>query len=454
MAVAELARYSKRITSGTSGKVLALALPSVGEQVLSMLVGMVNTYMVGHLGSTPLAAVGLGDQIVMLISAFFLAVSTGSTALVARYVGAGDQEQASRVMRQSVFLGAAIGLVGTLAVTPLARQIMIWLGAAEDVIPLGATYLGIASLSYTLMAVMFIGNGALRGAGDTRIPLAVMGIINVTNVAIGYVLLHGVGPFAPMGVQGIAIGATVARSLGAVLVVALLVRGRAGLVLRLKGFRLDWDIIRRVANIGLPTGLEQVFMRLGMVAFATVVASLGTAAYAAHQVSMTSMSVSWMPGFGFGVAATTLVGQRLGAKDPKGAEEACNTAARLAMIFQGTIGLLMFFFGAQVVSIFINEPDVIAQGASCVRLLGLTQPASAAAVTIGGGLRGAGDTRWPMIITTASIWLIRIPLGWVLALTVGMGLLGVWAAMGLEMIGRALLFRWRFRTGKWKTVRV
>lgn len=369
MAVAELVRYSKRITSGTSGKVLALALPSVGEQVLSMLVGMVNTYMVGHIGSGPLAAVGLGDQIVMLVSSFFLAVSTGSTALVARCIGAGDKEEASRVMQQSALLGALIGLLGTLAVTPLAWQIMVWLGAAEDVIPLGATYLGIASLSYTLMAVMFIGNGALRGAGDTRTPLVVMGIINVVNVVIGYVLLNGVGPFAPMGVQGIAIGATIARSLGAVLVVALLVRGRAGLVLHLKGFRFDWDIIRRVANIGLPTGLEQVFMRLGMVAFATVVASLGTAAYAAHQVSMTSMSVSWMPGFGFGVAATTLVGQRLGAKDPEGAEEACNIAARLGMIFQGAIGILMFFFGAQVVSIFINEPDVIAQGANCVRRL-------------------------------------------------------------------------------------
>jgi len=452
--IAQLASYSKHFMGGTRGRVLALALPSVGEQILNMMVGMANTYMVGHLGSASLTAVGLSDQIVMLFSAFFLAVSTGNTALVARCIGARDKERACNVLQQSMLTGGAIGLACTVVGMALSSQAMIWFGAAKDVIPLGSAYLWIVSLSYALMALMFIGNSALRGAGDTRTPLWVMGIVNVVNIAVGYALLTGLGPLPALGVRGTAIGATVARSLGCAIVLGLLVRGRAGLKLRLRISRPDWGVIKRVMNIGLPSGAEQICMRFGQVTFAAIVASLGTVAYAAHQISFTSLSMSFMPGFGFGMAATTLVGQQLGAKNPEGAEEACKISSRMAMYLMGAVGILMFLFAPQIVGFFITEPEVIRLGAICVRIVGLTQPATAGMMVFSGGLRGAGDTRWPLIITAISVWLVRIPLGRLFALTFGLGLPGVWVAVVVDMMGRALLFYWRFHSGKWKTIRV
>jgi putative MATE family efflux protein len=419
-----------------------------------MMVGLVNTYMVGHLGAVSLTSVGLADQVIMLVSSFFVAVSTGSTALIARCTGAKDPQRACRALQQSTLVAFAVGLVCTLFGVPLARQAMVWLGAADDVVALGADYLRIGSYSYALMALMFVGNGALRGAGDTRTPLIIMSIINVINVVVGYSLLHGLGPLPEMGVRGVAIGAATARSLGCAMVLTILIRGKANLKLRVGWPSLDWPIIRRLLDIGLPAGAEQVLMRLGQTAFAAIVASLGTAAYAAHQIAMTSSSIGFMPGFGFGVAATTLVGQALGAKDPKGAEEACRTAQRICMIMMGVIGLLIVVFARQLVGFFINDPEVIAAGVTCLRILGFIQPATAWMMVVSGGLRGAGDTRWTLIITAASVWLVRIPAGRLLGITLGMGLAGIWTAAGIDMVSRALLYDWRFRTGKWKNIRV
>lgn len=153
--------------------------------------------MVGHLGSNYLTAVGLSNQVVTLVSSFFTAVATGSTALVARYTGSKDRKRASETLQQSMLLGLIIGLVATLVGVPLAGQAMVWLQAGAEVRPLGATYLQIASFSYALIAMMAIGNGALRGAGDTKTPLLIMGTVNILNIAVTYILLHGMGPIPP-----------------------------------------------------------------------------------------------------------------------------------------------------------------------------------------------------------------------------------------------------------------
>lgn len=450
-----LKRFASQLTSGTQGQVLRLALPAVGEQILNMTVGLANTYMVGHHGSTALTAVGLSDNVVMLVSSFFTAVATGSTALVARAVGARDEERANQVLRHSMLLALLIGLLCTVIAVPLVKQTLVWLQAGPDVLPLGISYLSIVSFSYLMMSLMFVGNGALRGAGDTRTPLWVMGIVNVLNILITYLLLDGQGPFPALGVRGPAIGATIGRTVGSLIIISMLLRGRSGLKMHLGRFwQIDSRLIGRILDIGLPAGGEAVLMRFGQVAFAAIVSSLGTVAYAAHSITMTSLSMSFMPGFGFGVAATTLMGQRLGAKDPEGADRSCHIAWRMATLFMATVGALMFLFAPQVVGIFIEEPDVISLGTTCLRILGLLQPATATMLVFSGALRGAGDTRWPMFISAASIWLVRVPLGRWMALTLSWGLPGVWIAAGVDMASRALLFWLRYRTGGWRRIRV
>ena len=434
--------------------VLRLALPAMGEQLLSMMVGIVDTFLVGHLGAAPLAAVGLANQWVFMATTLFGAIATGSTAMIARFIGAREPQQANEVLRQSMLLGALIGVIATILGVSLALPAVVLLGAPEDVVDLSTSYLSVASSVFFFSTLMFIGNASLRGAGDTRTPLFVMLVVNALNIVVAWVAINGPFGLPQLGVVGSALGAVVGRAVGGILVMAILLRGRSGIQLKLGGLRPDTDLIRRILRIGLPTGLEQLLFRTGHMVFARILAELGTVAYAANQVAMNGWSLSFMPGFGFALAATTLVGQSLGAQDPDGAERRGYIAFRMGASLMGAVGLLFVLFPAQIVGFFTSDPEVIALGTMPLRMVGLIQPLLAATMIFAGSLRGAGDTRWPMLATGGSIWLVRLPLAYLLALVLDWGLVGAWSALILDLCLRGLLNYLRFRSGRWKLVKV
>ncbi|MGQ9766170.1 MAG: MATE family efflux transporter [Anaerolineae bacterium] len=432
--------------------VLALALPAVGEQLLNMAVGLIDTFMVGHLGASSVAAVGLANQAIMLATTFFAAIATGVTALVARHTGARESEGANRILHQGYLLGLLLGVAATGAALMLAEPIITALRAPADVIAPGTAYLRIASTIFISAAWLFIGNAALRGAGDTRSPMLIMLVVNVVNIVVAYLFIYGPGPFPALGVSGSALGAAAGRGAGGLLVTYLLWRGRANLKLRLAALIPDMTQIKRIANIGLPAGAEMLMMRLGMTVYVTTVAALGTKAYAAHQLALQGESLAFMPGFGFAVAATTLVGQGLGAKDPARARADAYLAQRMAIVLMSTMGVLFFLFAGPIIDIFINDPEVVQLGIWPLRLVAFSQPALATMMVLAGGLRGAGDTRATLGITAAGLWLVRLPLAfW---LTGALGLVGAWIAMGVDLQCRGLGMWLRFRSGRWAEIRV
>ncbi len=441
-----------RLSEGGYSRVLALALPAVGEQLLNMTVGLVDTFMVGHLGASSVAAVGLANQAIMLATTFFAAVATGVTALVARHTGAREPEAANRILHQGYLLGITLGLTVTLLALGLAEPIIIALRAPADVIAPGASYLRIASVIFVSAAWMFIGNAALRGAGDTRSPMLIMLVVNVVNIVVAYLFIYGPGPFPSLGVTGSALGAAAGRGTGGVLVTILLWRGRANLKLHLAGLVPDATQVKRIFNIGLPAGAEMLMMRLGMTAYVTTVAALGTKPYAAHQLALQGESLAFMPGFGFAVAATTLVGQGLGAKDPDRARADAYLAQRMAVILMSAMGVIFFFFAGPIIDIFIDDPEVVQLGIWPLRLVAFSQPALATMMVLAGGLRGAGDTRATLVITAAGLWLVRLPLA--LLLTGPLGLVGAWIAMGVDLNLRGLGMWLRFKSGRWAQIKV
>jgi MATE family multidrug resistance protein len=434
--------------------VLRLALPAMGEQLLSMMVGIVDTFLVGHLGAAPLAAVGLANQWVMLATTLFASIATGSTALIARFIGARKPEDADQVLRQSILLGALIGVIATVFGVSLARPAVMLLGAPSDVIELSSDYLRVVSTILFFSTLMFIGNASLRGAGDTRTPLYVMMVVNALNIAVAWTAINGPFGLPKLGVVGSALGAATGRFVGGILVIAILIRGRAGIRLRLRHLRPDGDMIRRILRVGLPTGVEQILFRSGQMLFARILAELGTVAYAANQVAINGWSLSFMPGFGFALAATTLVGQGLGAEDPDAAQDRGYSAFRMGAGLMSLVGLAFLFFPSQIVGFFTSEPEVIAVGTLPLQVVGVIQPILAASMVFSGALRGAGDTRFPMVVTAAAIWLVRLPLAYLFALVLDGGLLGAWAAMALDMVMRGVLNFLRFRAGRWKTLQV
>jgi putative MATE family efflux protein len=426
----------------------------MGEQLLSMTVGLVDTYLVGHLGAAPLAAVGLANQWIFAAITLFGAIATGATALIARFTGAKDEDLANEVLRQAILLGALIGVIATALGLGLAGSAVTLLGAEEEVVDLGASYLRVVASIFFFSTLMFIGNASLRGAGDTRTPLFVMLVVNVINIVVAWTAINGPLGLPQLGVVGSALGAATGRLVGGVLVIAILLKGRAGIQLKLVGWRPDLDLVRRILRVGLPTGLEQLLFRTGHMVFARILAELGTAAYAANQVAINGWALSFMPGFGFALAATTLVGQSLGAKDPEGAQQRGYTAYRLGAGLMGLVGLAFLLFPAQIVGFFTDDPQLIALGTLPLRMVGLIQPLLAATMIFAGGLRGAGDTRFPMLINGGAIWLVRLPLAYLFALVLGWGLPGAWAALILDMSLRGVLNFLRFRGGRWKTIKV
>lgn len=454
-----------RVISGQSNLrkyVFALALPAVGEQFLNMLVGLVDTFLVGHLSAgasttlgytsaAALAGVGLAGYVVWITTSLFAAVGSGTTALIARAIGGGDELTARAALRQSLILGLLMGLLAAVGSYVFAPDIMRLLGAQPDVQRLGVQFLRITALSMPLSGLLFVGNAALRGAGDTRTPLLLMLIVNGVNIVIALLFVNGGLGLPTLGVVGSAWGATIGRGLGGLLVIIVLLRGHGILYLR-RWPTPDLTMLRRILRIGLPTGAEQLVFQGAIVIMARLITGLGTAAYAAHNTVITIESVSFLPGFGFGIAATTLVGQSLGANDIARARASTREAVLQGGFFMGLMGLLFIAVPRWLMAFMVNDPAVINAGATPLRLVGVFQIMLAANFIYSGALRGAGDTRFPLLVKLISPWLIRLPLAFVL--TPMFGLIGVWLAMTIDMSIQGVAAWWRFRSNKWEKIEV
>ena len=445
-----------RSSRAIRAQVLGLAWPVVIEQTLGMTVGLANTYVVGHLGAAPLAAVGLSTQLSNFMIALFGGVGVGSTALVARHVGAGEHEEAERIAGQSLLLAMIVGLIAAVPCLLCGHSLITALGGDRDVVALGRAYLLAAGTTMPLMAILFIGSAVLRGAGDTRTPMAVMGLVNLINVSISWSLVNGLGPLPALGVLGAGIGSAAGVGAGGVIVAIILLRGKSAAGFRVVGgaLRLHPARTRRILRIGLPAGGEQMVMRLAQLVLVTVVTQLGTAAYAGHQLGIQLLSAAFMPGFAFSVATTTLVGQELGRGAPRRAEACAYSACRMATALMCSIGVAAFLLAQPLLQVFTSDPEVVAQGLYAMRGCALIELPLAVYFVIAGALRGAGDTRFVLLTQAVSIWLVRLTLAHRLGLAFGLGLGGVWAAMIVDMTARAAMLTLRFRKGAWKWLRI
>ena len=431
---------------------LTLAWPAVLEQMLNMSVGLADTYIVGHLGAAPLAAVGLSVQLLNLFWVLIGAIGVGSTALVARRIGAREPAAANAVARQSILLAWLIGALIAVILWLGAPLFLTWLGAAPEVIELGSAYTRAVASTVYMLSILLTGSAIMRGAGDTRTPMLVMLVINVVNIVVAYTLAYGVGPLPRLGVLGSGIGAATARGLGGLLILILLARGRGSVGIGRRFPRPDFEIVGQVLRIGLPAAGEQLLMRLGQVVLTMFITGLGTIAYATHQVAINALSVAYMPGWGLALAATTLVGQELGAGRPERASRSVHEAVRIAVLIMAVMGGLVSLFPAQVMEVFTDDPAVITAGVPILRVAGLAMPFLGVTFTLAGGLRGAGDTTAVLVILGASIWGFRVAnAGW---LCPRLGLIGIWIAIMIDFIGRTVLLTFRFRSGKWKSIKV
>jgi putative MATE family efflux protein len=435
--------------------VIQLAWPVVLETTFFGLGGIINTILVGRLGASALAAVGLGQQIEFMIQVSFAAVTVGTTAMVSRHVGAKEKKEANQAVGQALLLAVILGLFFSLLLWIFAGPAIKLLRGRPDVIKLGVKYIRAVAFSFVPAFVFAAGSSSFRGAGNTRTPMMIMVAVTLCNIFLGYLLIYGGLGFPSLGVTGAGTASAVSRLLGAVTVLVFLIRGKGLLKYRLSSsWPLDRTMIRRTFRIGLPAGLEQIQLQLAMIVYTVILSSLGTKIYAAHAIAMRIEGLAFMPGMGFGMAAMALVGQSLGAGRADLGERAAYLARRYAMLVMTMVGVIMFFFGRGMASLFVSDWEVVALSALGLKIWALAMPMMGTSNTLAGGLRGAGDTRWVLLIMTGCIWLLRLPLAYLLALVLQFGPVGAWSAAVLDINVRGILLWWRFSRGGWKKIKL
>ncbi len=386
-------------------RVLGLAIPIIGENLLQTLVGAVDTLLVARLGSEAVAGVGTAVEFVYFIISILIALEIGATVLVSQAFGAGLSNRVREVARQSLVWGIMLAIPVSVAGYALAPSVIGLFGAEPRVAYYASHYLRITAAMSIFLLLTFVGGAIFRGVGDSRTPLAASVVGNIVNVVLAYGLIFGHLGLPRLGVEGSAWGAAIARVVTAAILVGLLLTGRRGISLRGTGsWRPHLGIGQQLLRLGLPASLEQVLSSAGFMTMLFVVAKIGTDALAAQQIAFTALNIGYMPAFGFGIAVTALVGQSIGANRVADAGLAARIGNRSSVVALVAAGIVFFVLATPIMRFFTSDPEVLRQGVNGLRALSISLPFWGTWFVYGGALRGTGDTVTPLLTEAFGVW--------------------------------------------------
>lgn len=431
-----------------------LAWPTIAAGLLQTLVRWADVKMVGVLGRDAVAAVTAGGQVYWFLQSIVMAVTTGLVALVARSVGARDMAAADSMLRQGIIMGTLFGLLTTAAALPFSEFWISIYGVEESVVRYGETYIYWLLVGNVPFTLTFVFAAGLRAAGDTRSPLAIGAVANALNLFLNWVLIYGNLGFPRLGVAG----AGIASSLAMVFQVAVfwILWDRQRLVLRptRRSFRPDFGIWRRILRIGYPATIEGAVWHLGLLGFMRIMSEYGTAEFAAYNIGAQILALSFLPGHGFAVAASTLVGQHLGDGRPDRASRSGWRSLAGSISAMSALGVAVIAMARPIARWFIDDAEVVDLTVDFIWILGAVQPLMAVEFTLGGALRGAGDTRFPLVVVFVGLFVCRLIPATLAALVFGATIQVVWSALVLDYAVKAVLLVERFRRGRWSTLDV
>jgi len=433
--------------------IMSFSWPIIAELMLMSLIGVVNLAMVGHLGAYALSAAGLTNQPVFICLAVFQSFNVGATALVSRFIGAKDYQEAKAVVIQTLIVSAILGTVLAMIGVIFSKPIVLGMGAQPDTVEHASMYMKYMAVGILFQAIPTAVASILRGAGNSRIPMQYNIASNIINAICGFVLIYGMGLFPGLGLQGAAIASTLAKFSACVMAVYAMFRSDLPVALSWRDrFRLELSILKRIMNIGISAAGEQFFMRFGLMIYAIIIARLGTEALAAHQICLSVTQLLSNVINGFSMAASSFTGRNLGAKRPDLAERYCNELQKIGLLFSVSAGLMFFFAGSSISKIYTSDQEVIRKAAEVLRITILIVVPQNYLSIVAGCLRGAGDTRWPLISSFIGMIFARVGLAALFVLVFHWGLVGAWMAAISDQSVRSVLIYYRFKSGKWKEI--
>jgi len=431
-----------------------LAWPTIVASALQTMVRWADFMMVGDLGVDAVAGVGAAGQIYWMIQTLVMALSTGLIAILARAVGAGNLREADQALRQAILLGAVFGFISWFAILPIIDPTIGILGVTDEVIAYGGDYLFWLLVGNVPFTLGFIFAAGLRAAGDARSPLYIGIVVNLLNLFFNWVLIYGNLGAPALGVSGAGMASAIAMFIQLAIYWFLWSRGHLSLKPILKKFAFDRVMSRRILHIGYPASIEGMLFQVGILSFMALMSSYGTNEFTAYQIGVQILALSFLAGNGFSMAASTLVGQHLGANNPQEAMKSGWRSLLLAMFFMAALGAALIAMAPMLAGWFINDPEVIALTVDFIWILGLAQPLMAVEFVMGGALRGAGDTRFPLVAIFTGLFIFRVLPAAIIALYFDGSIQWVWSVLLLDYLVKAILLAERFRRGYWQTIKV
>ncbi|MFT5501365.1 MAG: putative MATE family efflux protein [Woeseiaceae bacterium] len=437
-------------TVGPVGRALGLlAIPMMLEMGMEAIFAVVDILFVSRLGTNAIAAVGLTEALITVIYAVAIGLGMGVTAMVSRRIGAGDQEGAAQVTGQAIWVGALLAIMIGVSGVNYAADLLRMMGASESVVSEGKGFTAMLLGGSASILYLFLLNAAFRGAGDAPVALRSLALANAINIILDPCLIFGLGPFPEMGVTGAAVATTIGRGIGVVYLMFYLFSGKGRLRFLPRHLRIIPYLARRMVRISAGGIGQFLIATSSWIVIMRVVALYGSAPIAAYTIALRLLEFAFLPAWGLGNAAATLVGQNLGAGKPDRAEKSVWRAARYNTIFMTVLGIITVSFAPQIVSLFSTDAEILRYGTHCMRILGIGYPMYAVGMIVIQALNGAGDTVTPSILNFVCFWIIQIPAAYWLATSAGLGPDGVFIAIVVAESILTVLGVLAFRRGKW-----
>ena len=441
-------------TSGPIGRALGLlAIPMMLEMAMESVFAVVDIAFVSRLGTDAVAAVGITEALITVLYALAIGLGVGLTAMVSRRIGAKDSVGAANVTGQAIWVGALLAIVIGVAGATYARDLLAIMGASDSVIEQGKGFTAVLLGGSVSIIYLFLLNAAFRGAGDATVALRSLWLANGINIILDPCLIFGIGPFPEMGVTGAAVATTIGRGIGVIYQLWYLMNGRGRLAFQYCNLRFQLALTLRMIRISAGAVGQFLIATTSWIGIMRIVAIYGSSAIAAYTIALRMLEFVFLPAWGLGNAAATLVGQNLGAEKPDRAEQTAWRAAKYNAIFMACSGIVMILFAAQITGLFTDQAEVLRWGTTCMQILGVGFPMYAVGMVVVQALNGAGDTATPVVLNLICFWLIQIPLAYWLTVATPLGPNGAFLAIvvseSLLTILAVIVFRrdtWKFQT--------
>ncbi len=453
--------FKDRIIDVTTGSIWSaiweLSWPMLIMMIFGFFVGFTDVYVAGLISPDVQAAVGFITQIYFLVIIVANAISIGTLAVISRAIGAGETQRTVDTAKQSLILGFLISVAFTAVCLLFYRGIISLAGFPLQIKDIAENFLKIFAFALGPNYLLIISNAVFRANAEVKKPLVTMLVFSLTNIALDFFLVFGIPPFPKLGYVGIAFSTAISTLLGTVMNLTFLGFSHKWRTVYSKPRTLSFETIKIIFNIGWPAAFLQIAWNMASIILFNILGRLkesSITALASIANGLRIEAIIFLPAFALNMAASVIVGQNLGAGDPRRAEKMGWKVAGAGIGITSIMALVIFIWAEGFASILTGEPAVLAETTRYIRFNMLSEPFLALSTVMGGGLQGAGDTRGTMWVIIISMWLIRLPLASFFALFMGFGAPGVWSAMVISMICQGIMMAWWFHRGKWKRLKL